>query len=158
VVSGRDSGGLGGGIVVSGRDSGGLRGGIVASGRDSNGAGRGIEGFGRVVAIARLLGGTLGSNCCKAFRLVLCFSYEIRQGAQVALSLLPRPAEASLKKEESGRFWKQEEQYLASITDVFTGVFTDVFTDGKSDANASGRNASVRARNASVGASIDQVM
>ena len=124
-------------IGASGRDSGGLGGGIVVSGRDSNGAGRGIEGFGRVVAVARLLGGTLGSNCCKAFRLVLCFSCEIRQRAQVALSLLPGPAEASLKKEESGRFWKQEEQYLASITDVFT--------DGKSDANASGRNASVRA-------------
>jgi hypothetical protein len=81
VVSGRDSGGLGGGIVASGRDPGGLGGivalrrdssrlggEIVASGRDSNGAGRGMEGFGRVHAIARFLG---GSNCCKAFRFVL---------------------------------------------------------------------------------------
>jgi hypothetical protein len=56
--------------VASGRDSGRLRG-IVASGRDSNGAGGGIEGFGRVVVIARLLGGILGSNCYKAFRFVL---------------------------------------------------------------------------------------
>jgi hypothetical protein len=91
---------------------------IGVSGRDSGGLGGGIEGFGRVLAVARLLGGTLGSNCCKAFRLALCFSFEIRQRAQVANSLLPRPAEASLQKEESGRFWKQEEQYLASITDV----------------------------------------
>jgi hypothetical protein len=84
VASGRDSGGLGGGVVASGRDSGGLGGrvasrrdlgglggGIVASRRDSNGAGGGIEGFGRVHAVARFLGGTLGSNCCKALRFVL---------------------------------------------------------------------------------------
>jgi hypothetical protein len=104
VVCRRDLGGLGGGIVVCRRDSGGLGGGM-ASGRDSSGAGGGIEGFRRVHAVARFLGGTLGSNCCKAFRLVLCFSCEIQQRAQVALSLLSRPAEASLKKEESGRFW-----------------------------------------------------
>ena len=67
---GRDSSGLGGGIVASGRDLGGL-GGIVASRRDSSGAGGGIEGFGCVYAVARFLGGTLGSNCCKAFRFVL---------------------------------------------------------------------------------------
>src|ERR1700716_2777180 len=126
VGSGCNSGGLGGGIVASGRDSGGLRG-IVGSRRDSSRAGGGIEGFGCVHAVARFLGGTLGCNCCKAFRLVLYFSCEIRQRAQVALSLLPGPAEASLKKEEIGRFWKQEEQYLASITDVkrkgeFTGA------------------------------------
>jgi hypothetical protein len=116
-VSGRDLGGLGG-IVASGRDSGGLGGGIVASRRDSGGAGGGIEGFGRVYSVARFLGGTLGSNCCKAFRLVLYLSCAIRQGAQVAHNLLPRPAEAALKKEETGRFWAQEEQYLSSIPDV----------------------------------------
>jgi hypothetical protein len=55
---------------VSRRDSGGL-GGIVASGRDSSGAGGSIEGFGRVHAVACFLGGTLGSNCRKAFRFVL---------------------------------------------------------------------------------------
>jgi hypothetical protein len=104
--------------VASGRNLGGLGGGIVASGRDLGGVGGGIEGFGRVHAVARFLGGTLGSNCCKAFRLVLYFSRTIRQGAQVAHNLLPRPAEASLKKEESGRFWAQEEQYLLSIPDV----------------------------------------
>lgn len=144
MVSRRDSGGLGRGIVVPGRDSGGLGGGIVAFGRDSSGAGGGIEGFGRVHAVARFLGGILGSNCCKAFRLVLCFSCEIRQRAQVALSLLPMLAEASLKKEESGRFWKQEEQYLASITDV------------KSDDGRVYR--CKRVRNASVRASTDQFM
>jgi hypothetical protein len=101
VVSGRDSGGLGGGIVASRRDLGGL-GGIVASGRDSSGAGGGIEGFGRVHAVARFLGGTLGSNCCKAFRFVLLLSFEVRQGAQVANNLLVEPFFA---KEESGRFW-----------------------------------------------------
>jgi hypothetical protein len=89
-----------------------------ASGRDSGRLGGGIKGFGHVLAIARLLGGILGSNCCKAFCLVLYFSCAIRQGAQVAHNLLPRPAEASLKKEESGRFWAQEEQYLSSILDV----------------------------------------
>jgi len=57
-ASGRDSGGLGGGIVVSRRDSGGLGGGIVD--------------FECVRAAARLLGGgTLGSNGCKAFRFAL---------------------------------------------------------------------------------------
>jgi hypothetical protein len=71
-VSRRDSGGLGGGIVAFGRDSGGLGRGIVASRRDSSGARGGIEGFRRVQAAARLLGGgILGSNGCKAFRLVL---------------------------------------------------------------------------------------
>jgi hypothetical protein len=70
IASGRDAGGLGRGIA-SGRDAGGLEGGIVASGRDLSRAGGGIEGFGRVHAVARFLGGTLGSNCCKAFRLVL---------------------------------------------------------------------------------------
>ena len=57
--------------MASGRDSGGLGGGIVASRRDSSGAGRGIEGFGCVHDVARFLGGTLRSNCCKAFRFVL---------------------------------------------------------------------------------------
>jgi hypothetical protein len=87
--------------VASRRDLGGL-GGIVASGRDSSGAGGGIEGFGRVHAVARFLGGTLGSNCCKAFRFVLLLSFEVRQGAQVANNLLVEPFFA---KEESGRFW-----------------------------------------------------
>jgi len=45
----------------------------VAPRRDSGGLGGGIEGFGRVLAVACFLGGTLGSNCCKAFRLVLVF-------------------------------------------------------------------------------------
>jgi hypothetical protein len=57
--------------VARRRDLGGLRGGIVASKRDSSGAGGSIEGFGCVHAVVRFLGGTLGSNCCKAFRLVL---------------------------------------------------------------------------------------
>jgi hypothetical protein len=70
VALGRDSGGLGG-IVASERDLGGLGGGIVAFGHDSSRAGGGIEGFRRVHAVARFLGGTLRFNCCKAFRFVL---------------------------------------------------------------------------------------
>jgi hypothetical protein len=97
----RNSGGLGG-IVALRRDSGGLGGGIVAFGRDSSGAGGGIEGFGCVYAVARFLGETLGSNCCKAFRFVLLLALEVRQGAQLANNL---PVEPFFAKEESGRFW-----------------------------------------------------
>ena len=81
--SGRDAGGLGGGIVVSRRDSGGLGGivaarcdsvglgGIVAARHDSTGLRWRIEGLGRVGAfVGRLLAGTLGSNGCKAFLLL----------------------------------------------------------------------------------------
>jgi hypothetical protein len=96
VASGRDSGGLGGGIVAPGRAgglgggivapkragglgggivaprrAGGLGGGIVAPRRDSSGAGGGIKGFGCVCAFVgrgtRLLDGILGSNSCNAF-------------------------------------------------------------------------------------------
>jgi hypothetical protein len=101
VASGRDSSRLGG-ILASGRDVGGLGGGIVAFRRDSSKAGEGIEGFGRVHAVARFLRGTLGSNCCKAFRFVLLLALEVRQGAQLANNLLVEPFFA---KEESGRFW-----------------------------------------------------
>ena len=89
-------------IGVSGRDSSGLGRGIVASRRDSSGAGGGIEGFGRVYAVARFLGGILGFNCCKAFRFVLLLALEVRQGAQLANNL---PVEPFFAKEESGRFW-----------------------------------------------------
>jgi len=88
---------------------GGLGGRIEGSGRDSRGLGGRIEGFGRVGAfagpVARLLDGTLGSNCCKAFRLALALSCVVRQAAQVANILLLKPVEGSLKKEEIGRFW-----------------------------------------------------
>jgi hypothetical protein len=77
---------------------------IGVFGRDSDRLGGGIEGFGRVSAGARLLGGTLGSNNCKAFRLVLRFSREIRQGIQVAQTVLLGSVEGSLRKEENGRF------------------------------------------------------
>jgi hypothetical protein len=70
IASRRDAGGLGRGIA-SRRDAGGLERGIVASRRDLSRAGRGIEGFGHVYAIARFLERTLGSNCYKAFCLVL---------------------------------------------------------------------------------------
>ena len=76
----RDSGGLGGGIVVCRRDLGrlrgivacrrhssGLEGGMVVFGRNLGGLRGGIEGFGCVHALACFLGGTLGSNCYKAF-------------------------------------------------------------------------------------------
>ena len=75
-----DLGGLGGGIVVCRRDLGrlrgivacrrhssGLEGGMVVFQPDSGGLRGGIEGFGCVHALACFLGGTLGSNCYKAF-------------------------------------------------------------------------------------------
>ena len=126
MASGRDSGGLGGGIVAFGRDSGGLRGGMVASGRDSNGAGGGIEGFGRVGAFVgrgtRLLACILGSNGCKAFLLdlsILDLAVLARHVSQVARTL-PVGLEASLRNTESGSFLMQAEQYLESISDVKT--------------------------------------
>jgi hypothetical protein len=58
--------------VVSRRDSGGLGGGIVASRRDSGGLGGGFIDFECIRAAAHLLGGgTLGSNDYKAFRFPL---------------------------------------------------------------------------------------
>jgi hypothetical protein len=123
-VSGRDSGGLGGGIVASGRNAGGLGGGIVASGRDSNRAGGVIEGFGGVGAFVgrgtRLLACILGSNGCKAFLLdlsVLDLAVLARHVSQVARTLLAG-LEASLRNTESGSFLMQAEQYLEDITDV----------------------------------------
>ena len=109
MVSGRDSGGLGGilaprrdsgglgGIVASGRDSGRL-GGIVASGRVSAGTGGAstglggrTEGFRRVDAFVdrgtRLLGCILGSNGCKAF-LLIDLALVARHEAHVARTLL----------------------------------------------------------------------
>jgi hypothetical protein len=62
----------------------------------------GLVDFERVQAAARLLGGgILGSNGCKAFRLLL-LAREVRQGAQLANNL---PVEPFFAKEESGRFW-----------------------------------------------------
>jgi len=114
VASGRDSGGLGG-IVASGRDSGGLGRGIAAPGRDSSVAGGGIKGFGRVLAVARFLGGMLGSNSCKAF----LFDFDLpRQAIQVLKTLLPGSAEALARKEESKSFWIQAEQYFEAIPDA----------------------------------------
>ena len=100
--------------MASGRDSGGLGGGIVASGCDSTGLRGGIEGFGRVGCGTRLLACILGSNVCKAFRLV--FDRRSRQRMQVAKTLLPGLAEASARKEESKSFCRQPEQYLESIS------------------------------------------
>jgi hypothetical protein len=107
-------------IGVSRRDLGGLGGGIVASRRDSSGAEGGIEGFGRVGAFVgrgtRLLACILGSNGCKAL-LFLDLAVLARHVSQVARTLLPR-LEASLRNKESGRFWRHDEQYLESISDV----------------------------------------
>ena len=128
MVSGRDLGGLGGGIVALGRaggleggivalrrDSGGLGGGIVAFGRDSSGAGGGIEGFRCVGAFVgrgtRLLACILGSNGCKAFLLdlsVLDLAVLARHVSQVARTL-PAGLEASLRNTESGSFLMQAE-------------------------------------------------
>jgi hypothetical protein len=113
-VSRRDSGGLGGIIDSSKRDSSRLEG-IVAPRRDSSKAGGGIEGFGCVHAVARFLGGTLGCNSCKAF----LFDFDLpRQAMQVLKTLLPGLAEALARKEESGSFWIQAEQYFEAIPDV----------------------------------------
>jgi hypothetical protein len=49
------------------------------------------KGFRCVHAVAHFLGGTLGSNCCKAFRFVLLLALEVRQGAQLANNLLVEP-------------------------------------------------------------------
>ena len=112
-----------GSIEGSRHDSRGLGGGTVASKRNSGRLGGSIEGFGPVHAIARFLGGTLGSNCYKAFRLALALSCTVQQVAQVGNILLLKLAEGSLKKEERGRFWMQEEQYLASIPDIKSSVY-----------------------------------
>ena len=115
VALGRDSGGLRGGIVAPRRDSGELGGGIVASRRDLSGEGGGIEGFRHVHAVARFLGGTLGCNSYKA----CLFDFDLpRQAMQVLKTLLPRSAEALARKEESGSFWIQAEQYFEAIPDV----------------------------------------
>jgi len=115
VASRRNSGGLGGGIVAFVRDLGRLGGGIVASRRDSSRAGEGIEGFGRIDAIARFLGGTLGCNSYKTF----LFVFDLpRQAMQVLKTLLPRSVEALARKKESGSFWMQAEQYFEAILDV----------------------------------------
>jgi hypothetical protein len=78
--------------VVSGRDSGGLGGAMTGSGR--------ARAFGG--PLARLLDSTLGSNSCKAF--LLPFDRRARQGMQVEKTLLPGLAEALARKEESGSF------------------------------------------------------
>jgi hypothetical protein len=101
-VSRRDSSGLRGGIMVSKRDLSGLRRGNNGSQCRLRG---GIEGFGRVVAIARLLRGILGFNCCKAFRFLLYFSFAAQHLIQLANTLLFGPVEGSLRKEEIRCFW-----------------------------------------------------
>jgi hypothetical protein len=89
VVSGRDSGRLGGEIVAFGHDSGRLGEGIVAFGRDSGGLGE-IVASGRVGAFVgcrtRLLACTLGSNGCNAF-LFLDLAVLARHVSQVAKTL-----------------------------------------------------------------------
>ena len=92
MVSGRDSGGLGGGIVALGRDSGGLGGAMTGSGR--------ARAFGG--PLARLLDGTLGSNGYKAF-LLEDLALAARHKSHVARTLLTG-FEASKRKQESRRF------------------------------------------------------
>ena len=92
---------------------------IDGSRRDSTGLRGRIEGFGRVGAFVgcgtRLLGCILGCNGCKAF----LFDFDLpRQAMQVLKTLLPRSAEALARKEESGSFWTQAEQYFEAIPDV----------------------------------------
>jgi len=79
-------------IGVSGRDAGGLRGGIVASGRVGAFVGRGM----------RLLACILGSNGCKAF-LLEDLALVARHKVLVARTLLAG-FEASERKQESRRF------------------------------------------------------
>jgi len=90
--------------VASGRDLSGLRGGIVASERVGA-----FVGFG-----TRLLACILGSNGCNAF----LFLYWSWQGMQVPKTLPPGSAEVLAKKEESGSFLMQAEQYFEDIPDV----------------------------------------
>jgi hypothetical protein len=78
--------------VVSGCDSGGLGGGIVVSGRVGAFVGRGT----------RLLACILGSNGCKAF-LLEDLALVARHEAHVARTLLVG-FEASKRKQESRRF------------------------------------------------------
>jgi hypothetical protein len=90
---------------------------IGVFGRDS-GLGGGIEGVehvsGSAGRTARLLGGALGSNGCRAFLLLV--DRRARLGIHVPKILLPG-SEASLRK-ESRRFWRHDEQYFESISDV----------------------------------------
>jgi hypothetical protein len=66
----------------------------------------------------RRLDGILGANGYNAFLFEFFFS---RQGMQVPKTLLLRSAAASLRKKESKRFCKHEEQYLESILDINAG-------------------------------------
>ena len=105
--------------MALGRDSGGLGEGIVAPGHDLGGLGESIKRFGRVGG-TRLLDCILGSNGCKAFLLdlsVLDLAVLARHDSQVARTLLAG-LEASLRNTESGSFLMQAEQYLEDITDV----------------------------------------
>ncbi len=76
-----------------------IEGGGTAEGRDSGGC---------AARVAGVLGGISGWNGCAASLL------EPRQAMQVVKTLLRRSAEASLRKEESGSFFTQEEQYFES--------------------------------------------
>jgi hypothetical protein len=88
------------------------------------GLGEGIRRFGRGTAAFLRFGGLgclegiLGCSSCRAFRFCLCLCIKARHNAQVANGLVfLAEVEESLKKEERGRFWAQEEQDLVSIPD-----------------------------------------
>ena len=84
--------------MASGRDSGGLGGGIVVSGRGIAG---GIRGFERVGFLTRLFEGILGSNGCRA----LLFLHRVRYVIQVEKTLVPGSAKTFARKEDIGSFW-----------------------------------------------------
>jgi hypothetical protein len=80
-------------------------------GRDSRGS---IDDVGASVGrVVRLLDGMSGPDSREAFLFDLS-----RQRMQVLKTLLCRSAEASLRKEESGSFLMQAEQYFESMVDV----------------------------------------
>ena len=65
--------------------------------------------------LAYLLEGRLGSNSYRAFRFVFLLARAVvRQELQVANTL----PDLLAGKQESRRFWLQEEQYLESILNV----------------------------------------
>ena len=113
MVSGRDSGGLGGvvasgrdlgglrGIVASGRDLGRLRGRIVASRHDLGRAAGGIRGFECVGGLVYLFEEILGCNSCRALLFLDCAWHAI----QVEKTLVPGLAEAFARKEAIRSFW-----------------------------------------------------
>jgi len=116
-------------------------GGISTSGRDSGSIGGSGSSVRVLLGSIRVSGGTggvsgqfSGPNWRDAFRFFFSLSCAARHPKQVANTLPFAPAEGSLKKEEIGRFWTHEEQYLESISGLETENWS--FTGMKLAGNA----------------------